>query len=214
MKSKAYVDLISLYPNSFDTAQDRLFFLEKEQQTGNEKVAKILILYATTDGHTRKICDRLQQVIEQQGHQVTLVSVNDESRIDLQTFDKIVIGASIRYGKHSPKITGFINRNMQLLDSKPNAFFSVNIVARKPEKNQPDTNPYLRKFLKQIAWCPKELAVFAGKLEYPKYSFFDRLMIRLIMFITKGPTDPKAVIEFTDWQQVEAFGRLIGAMPL
>ncbi len=177
-------------------------------------MAKILILYSTTDGHTRKIGNRLQQVIEELGHQVTLVSVNDESLVDLHTFDKIVIGASIRYGKHSPKITDFINRNKLLFDSKPNAFFSVNIVARKPEKNQPDTNPYLRKFLKQIAWQPREIAVFAGKLDYPKYSFFDRLMIRLIMFITKGPTDPKAVIEFTDWQQVESFGRVIGNMSI
>jgi menaquinone-dependent protoporphyrinogen oxidase len=177
-------------------------------------MAKILILYASTDGHTRKIGKRLQQVIEQQGHQVTLVSVNDEIQDDLQTFDKIVIGASIRYGKHSTKIIDFIKHNKLLLDSKPNAFFSVNIVARKPEKNQPDTNPYMRKFLKQIAWRPKQLAVFAGKLEYPKYSFFDRLMIRLIMLISKGPTDPKAVIEFTDWQQVESFARLVSAMPV
>ena len=172
-------------------------------------MAKILIIYSSTDGHTVKIGDRLRKVIEQQGHQVTLVSVNDASQVDLQAFDKIVIGASIRYGKHSPKITDFINRNQRLLESKPNAFFSVNIVARKPEKNQPDTNPYLRKFLKQISWRPNELAVFAGKLDYPKYCFFDRLMIRLIMFITKGPTDPNTVIEFTDWQQVESFGRLI-----
>ena len=176
-------------------------------------MAKILILYSSIDGHTKKIGNRLQQVIEEQNHQVKLVSIDDASQVNLQAFDKIVIGASIRYGKHSPKITGFINRNKQLLDSKPNAFFSVNIVARKPGKNQPETNPYLRKFLKQITWQPKELAVFAGKLEYPKYSVFDRTMIRLIMFITKGPTDPKAVIEFTDWQQVESFGRLIGAMP-
>jgi menaquinone-dependent protoporphyrinogen oxidase len=177
-------------------------------------MAKILILYASTDGHTRKICNRLQQVIEQMDHQVTLVSIENESQFDLHAFDKIVIGASIRYGKHSPKINDFINRNKQHLDSKPNAFFSVNIVARKPEKNQPDTNPYLCKFLKKIAWRPKELAVFAGKLEYPRYSFFDRTMIRLIMFITKGPTDPNAVIEFTDWHQVESFGRVIGAMSL
>ncbi len=177
-------------------------------------MANILILYSSTDGHTRKICNRLHQVIEQLGHQVTLVSIENESQVDLHAFDKIVIGASIRYGKHSSKITDFINRSKQLLDSKPNAFFSVNIVARKPEKNQPDTNPYLRKFLKKIAWRPRELAVFAGKLEYPKYSFFDRTMIRLIMFITKGPTDPKVVIEFTDWQQVESFGRVIGAMSL
>ena len=177
-------------------------------------MAKILIIYSSTDGHTRKIGDRLRKVLEQMGHQATLVCINDAASADLQAFDKIVIGASIRYGKHSPKITDFINRIQPLLDSKPNAFFSVNIVARKPEKNQPDTNPYLRKFLKRISWQPKELAVFAGKLEYPKYSLFDRQMIRLIMLITKGPTDPKTVIEFTDWQQVESFGRLIAAMPL
>ena len=175
-------------------------------------MAKILILYSSTDGHTRKICNRLRQVIEQGAHQVTLVSVKDEPHVDLQPFDKIVIGASIRYGKHSAQIVHFINSNAQLLDSKSNAFFSVNIVARKPEKNRPETNPYMRKFLTQISWRPRELAVFAGKIDYPRYSFIDRLMIRLIMFITKGPTDSKAVVEYTDWQQVEAFGRRISEM--
>jgi menaquinone-dependent protoporphyrinogen oxidase len=172
---------------------------------------RILILYSTTDGHTLKICGRLQQVIEQQGSQVTVVPVDHAGRLDLPSFDAIAIGASIRYGKHSKQVTEFIRRNTGLLDSKPNAFFSVNIVARKPEKNQPETNPYLRKFLRQIAWRPKLLAVFAGRLDYPRYGFFDRTMIRLIMLMTHGPTDPTAVIEFTDWQQVEAFGRRMAA---
>ena len=172
----------------------------------------ILILYSTTDGHTVKICQRLQQVIEQLGHHVTVVPISDAERLDLQSFDAIVIGASIRYGKHSKQVTEFIRCNTPLLDSKPNAFFSVNIVARKPNKNQPNTNPYLRKFLKQIAWRPQALAVFAGMLDYPRYGFFDRMMIRFIMWMTKGPTDPTAVIEFTDWQQVEAFGRRIAAL--
>jgi len=179
-------------------------------QTPNPR--KILIVYSTTDGHTIVICQRLQQVIEQQSHQVTLVSINDWETVDLQAFDKIVIGASIRYGKHNPKVTDFINRNLALLDSKPNAFFSVNVVARKPEKNQPHTNPYLQKFLRRITWKPKQLAVFAGKIDYPRYSFFDRMMIRFIMWITKGPTHPSTVVEFTDWTKVEAFGQVVCAM--
>ena len=175
-------------------------------------MAKILILYSTTDGHTKKICERLQQVIEQQAHQVTVVSVQYEPLVDLKAFDKIVIGASIRYGKHSPLIYQFIKRHAQLLDARPNAFFTVNIVARKPEKNRPETNPYMRQFLTKTSWRPRELAVFAGKINYPLYGFMDRFMIRLIMFMTKGPTDPKAVIEFTDWQQVETFGRRVSDM--
>lgn len=173
---------------------------------------RTLIIYSTTDGHTRKIGQRLQQVIAQAGQEAVLVSVRDEAQVDLATFDTIVIGASIRYGLYKPAIIDFVVRNRPLLDSKPNAFFSVNIVARKAEKRQPDTNPYMQKFIKQTAWQPKELAVFAGKLDYPKYRFVDRQLIRLIMLMTKGPTDPNAVIEFTDWQQVEAFGRLVSGM--
>jgi len=175
-------------------------------------MSKILIAYATTDGHTLEICKRLQLVIEQQGHRVTLLSMDEKLETDLKLFDKIVLGASIRYGKHGEQVYAFIKRNEKILESKPNAFFSVNVVARKPGKNTPETNPYLKKFLKQVLWRPKELAVFSGKIDYPRYSFWDRLIIRLIMWMTKGPTDPKAVVEFTDWNKVEAFGRLVSNM--
>jgi menaquinone-dependent protoporphyrinogen oxidase len=175
-------------------------------------MANILIIYSTTDGHTRKICQRLEQVIEEQGHTVTVKSVDDEADFDIKPFDKVVLGASIRYGKHSRKVYAFIKRNQQVLDSKPNAFFSVNVVARKPEKSKPETNPYLKKFLSQISWRPQNLAVFAGKIDYQRYRFWDRQMIRLIMWMTKGPTDPKAVVEFTNWEQVESFGGLVGNM--
>jgi menaquinone-dependent protoporphyrinogen oxidase len=175
-------------------------------------MARVLILYSTTDGHTRKICQRLQQVIEHHGHQVSLVSIKNEPDPDLQPFDKIVIGASIRYGKHSPLVIDFIQRKQKELENRPNAFFSVNVVARKPEKNRPETNPYLQKFLRKIAWSPRKLAVFAGKIDYPRYTFFDRQMIRFIMWMTDGPTAPDTVMEFTDWEQVEAFGLLISEM--
>lgn len=175
-------------------------------------MARILILYSTTDGHTLEICRRLQQVIEQQSHQVELVSLDDEPHVDPAQYDKIVIGASIRYGKHKPEVYKFIRTNRQILEDKPNAFFSVNAVARKPEKRQAETNPYVKKFLRQIAWQPGELAIFAGKIDYQKYSFLDRLMIRLIMWMTKGPTDPDTVVEFTDWKQVEEFGRTVAEM--
>jgi menaquinone-dependent protoporphyrinogen oxidase len=37
-------------------------------------------------------------------------------------------------------------------------------------------------------------------------------MIRFIMLITDGPTDPSTVIEYTDWGQVEAFAHRIARM--
>ena len=175
-------------------------------------MARILIIYSTTDGHTREICNRLRGVIEQQQHQVTVVPVAELADADLAQCDKIVVGASIRYGRHSALVVDFIERNAQVLNRKPSAFFSVNVVARKPAKNQPHTNPYVRKLLRRIAWRPCEVGVFAGKIDYPRYGVLDRMVIRGIMWLTGGPTDPKAVVEFTDWRQVEAFGGLIARM--
>jgi menaquinone-dependent protoporphyrinogen oxidase len=175
-------------------------------------MANILIVYSTTDGHTRNIGLRLKQVIEQQDHRVKLISVADRENIAMEAFDKIVIGASIRYGKHGKRVNDLIMRNKHILESKPSAFFSVNLVARKPEKSQPETNPYLRKFLTQISWQPKVLAVFAGKIDYQKYRFWERQIIRLIMLMTKGPINPKTAIEFTNWNQVEAFGKRVSDM--
>ncbi len=175
-------------------------------------MSSILILYSSTDGHTLTICRRLQKVMEQEGHQVSVVAIADRGGVELRTFDKIVIGARIRYGRHERSVLEFVAANQALLESRPSAFFSVNIVARKPEKNRPETNPYVRRFLTQTSWRPQCLEVFAGKLNYPKYRFIDRAMIRLIMRMTGGPTDPKAVVEFTDWQQVDKFGRELSAM--
>ncbi len=173
---------------------------------------RILLAYATTDGHTQHICERLKFLLTALGQRVTVVPIEQADALNLGNFERIVIGASIRYGHHQPKVAQFITRRQAVLESRPSAFFSVNIVARKPNKNTPETNPYARKFLQGIGWKPQLAAVFAGKLDYPRYGFFDRQMIRLIMWMTKGPTDPKAVVEFTDWAKVEAFAHALCAL--
>jgi menaquinone-dependent protoporphyrinogen oxidase len=175
-------------------------------------MARILFAYSSIDGHTRAICSRLREVVERQGYQVALAPLGEVLDADLESFDKIVIGASIRYGKHRPEVVSFIERNAQMLNRKPSAFFSVSVVARKPAKNRPHTNPYVRKLLPRIDWRPREVGVFAGKIDYPRYGVFDRMIIRGIMWATGGPTDPRAVVDFTDWREVEAFGELISSM--
>lgn len=170
-------------------------------------MAQVLLLYSTIDGHTVEICKRLQTAITAAGHAVSLQELRPGTDFDLDSCDAIVIGASIRYGKHRPEVARFINSSVAILDEKPSAFFSVNAVARKPEKKTPETNPYVRKFLKTIQWQPQSIGIFGGKIDYPRYGLFDKHMIRFIMWITKGPTDPTGTFEFTDWDAVDAFGR-------
>ena len=165
----------------------------------------VLIIYASCDGHTRDICLFLQQYMSRNGARIQLLSVDSYSETDLHKADAIIIGASIRYGKHSAKITQLCTANQQVLAQKKNAFFSVNAVARKPERCDVSTNPYLAKFLKNISWVPQHLAIFGGKINYAQYGFVDKYMIQAIMWLTKGPTDLNSCTDFTNWQNVEKF---------
>ncbi|MGO3740183.1 menaquinone-dependent protoporphyrinogen IX dehydrogenase [Marinomonas foliarum] len=172
-------------------------------------MSNTLLIYSTTDGHTTKISKKMQAIIESQDHSVTLLPVEEVTTDTLTNHDKIVIGASIRYGKHQKIVIDFIEQNKALLESKLSAFFTVNLVARKPEKCQPATNPYIIKLLAQLDWQPTVQGVFAGKLNYQKYGFIDRNMIRFIMWMTKGPTDPSTNMEFTNWNSVEQFAQAV-----
>ena len=166
---------------------------------------KTVIIYATVDGQTLKICNRLKDVLIQNNQKVELFSI-DNFKENITNYDKLIIGASIRYGVHNKKIIDFINTNKKQLDTIKTAFFSVNLVARKLEKSTPDLNPYVKKFFKNINWKPTIVEVFAGKLNYKKYPFFDRIMIQFIMWMTKGPTNTNTEIEYTNWDKVTAFG--------
>ena len=167
-------------------------------------MSSFLVIYSSTDGHTKTICERIKNFLNDD-NLVELYSLKNVKKVNLNNFEKIIIGASIRYGKHSKELYNFIKSNKNILDQKKCAFFSVNVVARKPEKNTAETNPYINKFLKISKWKPNKIKVFAGKVDYPNYNLIDKYVIKLIMFITKGPTDTSQSYEFTDWSKVDDF---------
>ena len=170
-----------------------------------------LIIYSSTDGHTKSICKKIVESLSNQDF-VKIISLSEVEKIDLLKFNKIIIGASIRYGKHSKELYKFIELNKDILNNKKSIFFSVNVVARKPEKSEPNTNPYIKKFLKISQWQPKKIGVFAGKVDYPNYRFFDKYAIKLIMYLTNGPTDTSLSYEFTNWQKVKEFSHEIDSL--
>ena len=170
---------------------------------------RILIAYSTTDGQTKLICEKIKSILDD-AFRVDLQSIqNIKENFEVlnQSFEHVIVGASIRYGKHSYDVYDFIKKNIDFLESSSNAFFSVNVVARKSEKNTPETNPYIKKFLKKTEWLPDKLGVFAGKIDFPNYGFIDKNIIKLIMWITNGPTDTSKSYDFTDWKEVDLFSK-------
>ncbi|SPX45802.1 protoporphyrinogen oxidase [Klebsiella pneumoniae] len=173
---------------------------------------KTLILFSTRDGQTREIASFLASELKELGI--------DADTLNLKPY-RCRRMASLRSGGHwrvdslralSSGGGPLCEKHLAALQALPGAFFSVNLVARKPEKRTPQTNSYTRKFLLNSPWQPQSCAVFAGALRYPRYSWYDRFMIRLIMKMTGGETDTRKEVVYTDWQQVSRFAREIAQM--
>ena len=166
------------------------------------KKSKLLILYSTVDGHTKKICEYINKKLNNKKI-ISIASLDDAVKFNLEQFDEIVIGASVRYGYHRKNVYEFIRNNKSILNDKRTVFFSLNLTARKSEKNTADTNPYVYKFLKKINWEPTIKDVFAGRLDYPNLDTLNKLAILFIMVITNGPKDTSKTYELTDWKRVD-----------
>ncbi len=169
---------------------------------------KTLIIFSTVDNHTKKISHYISNFLDSK-ESIDVVNLEIVNKYNLMDYNRIIIGASIRYGKFRKNLYEFISENKIYLDKKVSCFFGVNLVARKKEKNSPETNPYIIKFLKKTNWHPNLVGVFAGSLEYSKYKISDKFIIKFIMWITDGPTDTSKDYEFTNWDDVKNFSKKI-----
>lgn len=167
---------------------------------------KLAIIYSSVDGQTKKICERLKELIDLEGITTDLFSIHD-CNYCLKNYNLIVIGSCVRYGKHSSEVYDYVVKNKNDLNSIKSAFFSVSLSASKKNKNNSTTNPYVKKFVQLVPWEPDLIEVFAGKLDFSKYSFVDRVMIKFILLISRGLINYNNPLEFTNWKKVNNFAK-------
>ncbi len=167
---------------------------------------RVLMLYSTCEGQTLKIMQHIQGHLDD-AFELKMLSVEDVTPADLADCERLVLGASIRYGHFRKSVWSFIRDNKVRLDAMNTSFYGVNLTARKPEKSTPETNAYMKKFVKLSPWEPGSMAVFAGALLYSRYNWWQTRIIQLIMKITGGSTDTSKDIEMTDWSKVDQYAQ-------
>ncbi|GEM76320.1 menaquinone-dependent protoporphyrinogen IX dehydrogenase [Vibrio sagamiensis] len=166
---------------------------------------KALFLYSSREGQTKKILDYIENQMTE--FDCEIVDLHNIGTVNFREYDRILIGASIRYGHLNKKLYEFIKRNLAQLNEHKVAFFCVNLTARKEDqgKDTPEGSAYIRKFLIKSPWQPQLIGVFAGALYYPRYNWFDKMMIKFIMSMTGGETDTTKEVEYTNWEKVTLF---------
>ncbi len=171
------------------------------------------LYYATHDGQSRRIAEHIARRLAESGViAAPLNAAEPTAPAGLAAASVIVLVAAVRYGKHLPEADRFLAAYGALASPPPLALASVNLTARKPEKTTATGNAYLRKTIARHRLTPALAVAFAGRLDYRRYSWRDRQIIRFIMLLTGGPTDPQTSIEYTSWPAVDEFAARIAAL--
>jgi menaquinone-dependent protoporphyrinogen oxidase len=183
-------------------------------------MARILVVYGTTDGHTRKVARFISQVAREHGH---LLSVLDASlNPEPDGYDAVVVAASVHQLRHQSSVIHFAAHHRHLLNAIPTAFFSVSLAAALSDPHhQVEAREVAEQLLAETRWRPGAVKLVAGALLYTQYDWMKRMLMRMLARHDGRDTDTTRDWEYTDWNllrgDVEEFlalvGEPVGAVP-
>ena len=175
-------------------------------------MCSILVAYATGEGQTAAVADRIGAVLDARGHDVDVVDLADGPPTAVVDYDAVVVGSPVRYGRHGRRVRRFVGDNRETLAAVPSAFFQLSLAsAAGSEEGAAESADYVEALLSRTDWDPDRVAQFGGALRYSRYGFLTRLLMRWIVGDSFPEADRSGDTEFTDWDEVEAFANDVGA---
>lgn len=168
---------------------------------------QIPIFYATSEGQTARIAERLAVLFRERGFSSTAIDVSSPQAavFDWTPVKAALVGASLHIGRHQTAASRFVRAHVQRLNAHPSAFFSVSLSAASKNPSEVETARRIaRDFCVAAGWTPDRILPIGGRLAYSKYGWLTRWMIRRIARKEGGPTDTSRDYEMTDWSVVES----------
>jgi menaquinone-dependent protoporphyrinogen oxidase len=167
----------------------------------------ILIVYGTTEGHTRHLSEYLAGRLKEAGHEAKVTDAAlATGELNPGDYDAVLVAASLHVGRYQSAVVEFARVHHEALNETPSAFISVSLSAA-------GVNPHdwqgleqcLAQFLHETMWRPKAVHHAAGAIRYSEYDFFKRLAIQFIARQRGQKTVRSQDYDLTDYSALETF---------
>ncbi len=170
---------------------------------------KVLIVYATTEGQTQKIAEKIADQVRKLGHVVEVVDIGHKRQdIRLDDFDAVILAASVHQHAHQEEIDIFVSASRAILSAKRTMFLSVSLAAAF-EEGRVEAQECIAKFIEQTGWMPNVSLPVAGALRNESYDYFQQQILEYVVLKNRDLGSLRRDHEFTDWKElasaVEAF---------
>ena len=166
---------------------------------------KILIVYSSTEGQTRKICQFALEKLTGAGHSVALMSAEDADEVDLARYDAAILAASVHAGRYQGEMLEFAKSHATGLSATRTLFISVSLAAAGDDTDDwSELERIVEIFSAQTGWTPGQVAHVAGAFRFSDYDFFKYWAMRWIESRKDPKGEPGTDREYTDWDALAA----------
>jgi menaquinone-dependent protoporphyrinogen oxidase len=170
---------------------------------------KVLIVFETVEGQTRKVADFVEKQIRSAGHDVQVFDTAD--RLGLLSFDgidRVVLAAPVHERRHPKGFEVFVTASHSELKARPTLLISVSLKAAFPEGLE-EAQDYLTEMEMRTSFKPNIEILVAGAVRTSSYGYYESQILKYVALaghkveLTDGERD------FTDWNalgvEIEAF---------
>ncbi|CAN7529159.1 hypothetical protein LJR219_003736 [Phenylobacterium sp. LjRoot219] len=168
---------------------------------------RVLIVFGTTEGHTREICHFAADVLRKAGHTATTEeAARDSADVQIGAYDVVLLAGSLHIGRYQPGLVRFAQARADELNAKPSAFISVSLSAAGENPDDWEClEDCLARFEHETGWTPHQVHKAEGAIKYSQYDFFKRLALKHIAAKRGQATVTSRDYDLTDYDAVRAF---------
>ncbi|SNR54499.1 flavodoxin domain-containing protein [Puniceibacterium sediminis] len=169
---------------------------------------KVLVIFETVEGQTRKIAEFVEQQIRAAGHEVQMFNAAD--RLGPLSFDgisKVVLAAPVHERRHPEGFEVLVSASLADLKARQTLLISVSLKAAFPEGME-EARDYLTELEMRTGFEPNNEVLVAGAVRARSYGYYESQIVQNVALDGRKVELVDGVREFTDW---DALGDEIGA---
>lgn len=168
---------------------------------------RVLIVYGTTEGHTRELAHFAAGALGDAGHVATVEeAAADPAWPDPAAYDVSFLAASLHVGRFQAPLVQYARTHHDALNHGRSAFISVSLSAAGVNLHDWEgLEQCYARFRHETLWTPKAVHHAAGAIRYSLYDFFKRLALQFIAAQRGEQTVTSRDYDFTDYDALKAF---------
>jgi menaquinone-dependent protoporphyrinogen oxidase len=149
---------------------------------------RVLVAYATKKGSTREVAEAIAAQLEADGVRTVLQPARD--KVDLRTFDGVVLGGALYTGRWHRDARRFLHRHRRILTTLPVAVYGMGPSTMDEHAMGASLAQLERALARTPEVLPVAVAIFGGVIDPEKLHF---------------PLNHMHQVDLRDWNEIRAW---------